>query len=225
MKHLPTLAVLAVAAGIFAVAPAAHADSFYGPLEVQVWTGSSVTHYADMTHMPGSTPTFTFDYTGPLDFVNNTMSANPFGDFFGSYSSDISGLNTSLSTFLNSVMSTSGYGITTYMSFTGTYTGGGPVSVAHDDGASLYYGSANTTLFSSPWPTTQIINDGTNTIYSLPTGTDTPFDLIYVEANGAPSVLSVTGLSPVPEPGTIGLMALGMIGLGALMYRGSAFNS
>ena len=221
IKHLPTLAVLAVAAGIFAVAPAAHADSFYGPLEVQVWTGSSVTHYADMTHMPGSTPTFTFDYTGPLDFVNNTMSANTFGDFFGSNSADISNLNTSLSSFLGTTISTSGYGITSYLSFTGTYTGGGAVSVSHDDGASLYTGAMyGNTVFSSPNPTTDITSSGT-----LPMGSNNPFDLIYVEANGAPADLVVTGLSPVPEPGTIGLMALGMIGLGALMYRGSAFNS
>ncbi len=222
IKHLPSLAILAVAAGIFAAAPAAHADSFYGPLTVTVWTGSSVTHQADMANMPGSTPTFTFDYTGPLDFVNNTMSANTFGDFFGSYSSDITGLtSTQLSTLLGTTMSTSGYGITSYLSFTGTYTGGGSVSVSHDDGASLYTGSGyGNTVFTSPNPTTDISSTG-----MMPTGSNTPFDLIYVEANGAPADLTATGLSPVPEPGTIGFMALGMIGLGALMYRGSAFNS
>ena len=221
IKHLPSLAILAVATGIFAAAPAAHADSLYGPLSVTVWTGSTVPTEASLP-TPGGTPTFTFNYTGPLDFVNNTMSANTFGDFFGSYSSGITGLTSAqLTTLLGTTMSTGGYGITSYLSFVGTYTGGGSVSISHDDGTSLYTGTGYmNNVISSPNPTSEITTTGT-----LPMGTNTPFDLIYVEANGAPADLVVTGLSPVPEPGTIGLLALGMIGLGALMYRGSAFNS
>ena len=170
------------------------------------------------------TANYVFDYTGPLNFVNNNGSGDPntFAEFFGTNVSGISGLtSTQLSSLLGTTMSTPGFKDNTYMSFTGNYTGGGSVGVYHDDGASLYYMSdgAWISVLSNPtgWQTTDF---GT-----LPMGTSAPFDLVYVESNGAPSDLIVTGLSPVPEPGTIGLMALGMIGLGALMYRGSAFNS
>ena len=120
-------------------------------------------------------------------------------------------------------MSTPGEVYNSYLQFIGTYTGGGPVSAQHDDGSSLYTGAGYTnTVFSSPSPTSEIPSAGT-----LPTGTDVPFDLVYVESNGAPSDLIVTGLdpTPTPEPGSIGLMALGMISLAAVAYRGGAFSS
>ena len=114
--------------------------------------------------------------------------------------------------------------VNTYMEFIGYYTAATDtsVTVSHDDGASLYYISPAGVAFTSPDPTVDIPSTGT-----LPAGTNVAFDLVYVESNGAPSDLVVTGLSPTPtpEPGSIGLMALGMISLGAIAYRGGAFGS
>lgn len=230
MKFLPKLAMLAMSAGIILAAPAARADALYTSLSVSVWTGNGVTDSAT-TPLPTTAANYTFNYNGPLNFVNNSPngSSNTFADFFNSkgttnYLSDISNFKGgSWNTFLTTPMSTLGFNDNTYISFVGTYTSTSSttvVSAYHDDGASLYTGVGNSnTVFTSStgWHSTEY--------GSLPMGNNTPFDLVYVEANGAPAYLTVSGLSPVPEPGTICLMALGMIGLGALMYRGSAFNS
>jgi hypothetical protein len=212
------------ACAIFALAaPVAHADSSYGPLSVTVWTGNGVTDLASLP-APSGPANFSFTYSGPLNFVDNDCQtcSNTFGQFFGSDASDISGLSPSqLTTFLNTTMSTPGEVDNSYLQFIGTYTGGGAVSASHDDGSSLYTGVGYTnTVYSSPAPTTDIPSSGI-----LPTGTDIPFDLVYVESNGAPSDLVVTGLTPTPEPGTIGFMALGLISLAGIAYRGGAFTS
>ena len=225
MKHFPAIVAVAACAIFALAAPVAHADSSYGPLTVTVWTGTGVTDQADMTNMPSGTPNFTFTYNGPLDFTTSNP-ANTFADFFGSNVSGISSFTVGTeSALLADTMSTVGETgpgvINSYLSFTGTYTGGGAVSVSHDDGASLYTGAGYTnTVFSSPAPTDEIASLGT-----LPTGTDVPFDLVYVESNGEPSDLVVTGLTPTPEPGTIGLMALGLISLAAVAYRGGVLGS
>jgi hypothetical protein len=212
------------ACAIFALAaPVAHADSLYGPLSVTVWTGNGVAHEANLP-APAGPANFSFTYNGPLNFVDNDCQtcSNTFGEFFGSDASGISGLSPSqLATFLGTTMSTPGEVDNSYMQFIGTYTGGGAVSVSHDDGSSLYTGVGFTnTVYSSPDPTTDIPSSGI-----LPTGTDVPFDLVYVESNGAPSDLVVTGLTPTPEPGTIGFMALGMISLAAVAYRGGVLRA
>jgi len=225
MKYLPATVAMAACAIFALAAPTAHADSSYGPLSVSVWTGSGVTDQASLP-APTGPASFTFTYTGPLDLVNNNCQtcSNTFGEFFGTYASDISGLSPSaLTAFLNTQMSTPGEVDNSYLEFIGTYTGGGAVSASHDDGASLYTGAGYTnTVFSSPSPTSEIPSAGT-----LPTGSDVPFDLVYVESNGAPSDLIVTGLdpTPTPEPGTIGLMALGMISLAAAAHRSGVLGS
>jgi hypothetical protein len=43
MKHFPTIIAVAACAVLALAAPVAHADSFYGPLSVNVWVGSGIT--------------------------------------------------------------------------------------------------------------------------------------------------------------------------------------
>lgn len=224
MKNFYSMIAVAACAIIALAAPLAHADGLYSPLTVTVWTGANTTDMANLP-TPNTPANFTFTYSGPLDFTNSNP-ANTFAQFFGSYVSDISGISTTaLNTLLADTMSTPGEtapgAINSYLSFAGSYTATSPswVTISHDDGASLYLnGSMNPTINSAA-PTSEIPSSGW-----VPGGTNT-FDLIYVESNGAPADLVVTGLTPTPEPGTIGFMALGLISLAGIAYRGTAFSS
>jgi len=236
MKRFPAILAVAACAVLALAAPSARADALYGNLSVYVWNGVGVPDTASLSTVPSGNPTATFNYSGPLNFVNNDSQAggNTFAEFFNSngttnYTSDISSFSSSytLSQFLNDLpMSTPGEtgpnAVNTYMAFIGTYTAATDtsVTVSHDDGASLYYISSADAAFTSPDPTVDIPSTGI-----LPAGTDVPFALVYVESNGAPSDLVVTGLTPTPEPSTIGFMALGMISLAAVAYRSGTLGS
>ena len=194
----------------------AHASYYDNTFTMEAWTGPTgtgsgqVTDNASLSSMPSKSPLATFTYTGPIDFVNDNSASGPntYADWFGKYASGISNFKSTdtLSQFLATTMSTSNFGISSYLSITGNYGGsGGTVTVNDDDGASLYTMAANTitTVFSSPGPTSQIATSG---FLSGPSA----FDLIYVEANGAPAVLT---MSVTPEPGTWILFATGVAGL------------
>lgn len=81
--------------------------------------------------------------------------------------------------------------------------------VLHDDGLTLIIGGL--TVISAPGPTAPVL---TNAIYTGPTGTF-DFMLVYGECCGAPAALRVELplISQVPEPGTVLLLALGLVGL------------
>lgn len=194
----------------------AHASYYDTTFTVEAWTGKTgstppeVTDTANLASMPTQAPLATFTYTGPIDFVNDNSASgsNTYANWFGKYASDISNFKStlSLSQFLGTTMSTSNYGVSSYLSLAGNYDGsGGTFSVLHDDGASLYTisDSGITTVFSSASPTSQITTSG---FMSGPSS----FDLIYVEANGAPAVLT---MSVTPEPSTWLLFATGVVGL------------
>ena len=207
----------ALLAGVFAISSlgVARAGPLYGAYTVSVWTGTGTTFTANLASEPTVSANYVFSYTGPIDFSVARGQANTFSNFFGGYSSGISGLTPGdRASLLATVMSTSGSinttppGDNTYMIFTGSTAYGGLATVQHDDGASLYYGSSNAISFESPGPTSEISSSGT-----LPGGT---FTLVYDEANGAPSVLT---MSVVPEPASLALLATGLVFLGVAVRR------
>jgi hypothetical protein len=224
------LTALLIGLGGVAQAGLATDDSY----SFSVWSGSYTTLgiTGNATNQPGDIPAVTpsaiFTYTGPLDFVDNGSQSSPnlAGDFFGANSSGItnfvslSGQFANTADFLaNDTLSgsgTSGDALVTYMMITGTYTAtpGTTITISHDDGASLYVGINNTPVIQSGDPTSDI----PSTALLPATSSPTQFQLAYVEANGAPSILQVTE-TVVPEPGSLALLGTGLIALGLLLRR------
>jgi hypothetical protein len=107
-------------------------------------------------------------------------------------------------------LSSSGFDLTTLFEI--VFTTNGPVAgtIAHDDGASIFDGTDSIAFLNSAFPTAEIVDN-----FSLPSaGT---YDVWYVEANSAPSVLAispdVTSDSQVPEPATLGILGLALLSL------------
>lgn len=187
-----------------------------GTFSVTVWNGTGVTNTATIGTEPTIAPTATFTYNGPLDFINNTYTADTFSEWgltFGSISNFTS--SETLNTFLGSPMSTTW--VNTYMLFTGTYStpSSSPVDVmlSSDDGSSLYYDNNGTwvTAITSPGPQAYKSTPGT-----IMGGTDVPFKLTYVETDGAPADLQLT---VTPEPATLLLMGSGMLLIGLISLK------
>ena len=94
-------------------------------------------------------------------------------------------------------------------------TNGQQFNVLHDDGLTLIIGGL--TVISAPGPTSPTTTLAT---YTGPTGTF-DFELVYGECCGPPAALIVDLplISQVPEPGTVLLLAIGLLGLGVAQRR------
>jgi hypothetical protein len=212
-------------------ASGAKAGILSGTFDVTVWNGSPFFNYlssdtANAQNTPTGPSLAHFTYTGALDWrVDESPSNNPHKNVFGSFldAADISNFTSSFSGttaqqldhFLNTSMSVANDRFVTFFEITTTLflTGSSSGTVTHDDGASLY--DDGVALFSSPYETSAMTDH-----FNLHSGANS-LALYYVEANGAPSVLSVSVCDPVnvPEPSAAGLCGLALIGLGWLARR------
>ncbi len=171
--------------------------------------------------------TASFTYTGPLSFVNSAaqnssssgdinsvfFSAGTITDFACTSGSCTLGAPsngdfTSLSSFLASSGSASNFQYGTLYSIDlGIVAAGTVLTIAHDDGASVYEGATRIgTTFAGP---TTVRTD------TVTVGTTGDTVLWYARENGTASILTVG----VPEPVSAALLGSGLLALGA--FRGT----
>jgi hypothetical protein len=151
----------------------------------------------------GSNQVYSGLYSGLINFTN--PAANTIVSF----------LNTAGGTFVGSIagltqmLSSGGFSTSTLINFVFTINAESFGAISHDDGISIYDATNTSLLVDSSFPTSV-----TNTAFHLMPGT---YSLWYSEVNGLPAQLIMDverTVVTVPEPASLALLAIGLIGLG-----------